>query len=264
MGLHSLALGMLIAACAAGQTLAPTGDLKFEVASFKPSPPDAVGRTAHPESGGTRYVGFDLPLKLYLTAAFQVDSEQIAGPAWLDTERYELNAKAPKPSTLEELHIMLQNLLIERMKLRYHIERKEMPAYVLSVVKRGPKNLTLHPDARGSDFSLERTVEQLIHVKWTAHCAPMSLLTSWLDQEVHTPVVDNTGLQGCWDFQMTFLIGPAPVPGKETQMINGVPVDTSGPRIFDALEEQLGLKLESKRAPVDTMVVDYAEQPDWD
>jgi uncharacterized protein (TIGR03435 family) len=75
---------------------------------------------------------------MYLAAAFQLRPEQITGPAWLDTERYELNAKAEKPSTLPELHIMLQNLLKDRMKLRYHIGKREMPAYLLVVGKNGP------------------------------------------------------------------------------------------------------------------------------
>ncbi len=92
----------------------------------------------------------------------------------------------------------------------------------------------------------------------------MDLLVFWLGQNVDQHVVNHTGLDGCWDFAMTFVRGTSPEPGKEMQMMNGVAVDTSGPRIFDALEEQLGLKLEIKRAMVETMVIDHAERPTED
>ncbi len=266
MGLRRSAPFLLIAGLATGQALAPTGDLKFEVASLKPSAPDSNEYPgAHPTSGGTRYIGSREPLRVYLSAAYQLKPDQIAGgPGWLDTERYDLNAEAAKPSTLNELHAMLGNLLGERMKLRYHMDKRQAQAYVLTAKKDAANKLKLHPDARGADFLLEQTLEQSIHVKWTAHCASMDLLVFWLGQNVELSVVNDTGLDGCWDFGMTFVRGAPPEPGKEMRMINGTLVDTSGPRIFDALEEQLGLKLEIKRAMVDTMVIDYAERPDQD
>jgi uncharacterized protein (TIGR03435 family) len=260
-----VAVALMTAGLAAGQTLAPTSDLKFEVASFKPSPPDAGTRSGRPGSGGTRYLGSALELKMYLAAAFQLRPEQITGPAWLDTERYELNAKAEKPSTLQELHSMLQNLLKERMELRYHIGKREMPAYILMRGTNGPKNLNPRPEARGSDFLLNRIVEQPFHIKWAAHCASMDLLTFWLDQYLDRPVINSSGLDGCWDFEMSFLDNPPKDASKEGQANNRVPViDAPGPTIFDALEEQLGLKLNSRRAMVDTMVIDYAERPTED
>jgi uncharacterized protein (TIGR03435 family) len=87
-----------------------------------------------------------LPLRSYLYVAYQVKEEQIAGgPAWVDIDHYDLNAEAEKPSSIEELHTMLQNILTERFKLRFHHEVKEMSAYVLTVDKEGPKNLKPHP-----------------------------------------------------------------------------------------------------------------------
>lgn len=211
---------------------------------------------------GTRYVGTNLDLRTYLMTAFQVRPEQIVGgPAWLRTERYNLNAKAGKPSTLDQLHTMLQNLLIERMKLRYHIEKKEMAAEVLSVAKNGPKSLKPHPDATGTDFFLDQEMPQLAHVRLAAHCASMDFMAFRLSQALNGPVVNQTGLAGCFDFELKYVQGPPPAPGKEVVIVNGVSLDLSGPRIYDALEEQLGLKLESKRAPVNTMVIDYAEKP---
>lgn len=250
-----IALLLLIAGFAAGQTLAPTGDLQFEVASFKPTPPAVTVRMGRPDEGGMRYIASGVDLKMYLAAAFQVRSDQISGPAWLDWERWELNARAGKPSTLGEMHIMLQNLLIERMKLRYHVEKKEMQAYVPTVAKNGPKNMKAHPNGAGSEL-MDREAPQAFHAKWTAHCGSMDLTTSWLSQEVDRPVVDQTGLKECFDFELNCVGNPPPQAVKQ-----GAAPDISGPLIFEALEEQLGLKLEGKRAPVNMMVIDYAERP---
>jgi uncharacterized protein (TIGR03435 family) len=263
MGLKGPALLLFTAGLAAGQTLAPTGDLKFEVASFKPTSHSAADSySLQPTSGGTRYVGTNLALNTYVFAAFQVRLDLTAGnPDWLGTERYDLNAVAERPSTLDQLHIMLQNLLIDRMKLRYHLRQKEMPAPVLSVAKKGPKNLTPHPLATGTDFLLDEEYLQASRVEWTAHCSSMDLLAFRISRLLRETVVNETGLSGCFDFGLKFVTGPSPEPGKG---VNGIPTDFSGPQIFDALEAQLGLKLEQKKARVEIMVIDHAERPTED
>src|SRR5262245_62053672 len=102
--------------------------LKFEVASFKPSPPGIRGGGIRPAPGGERYVGSNITLKMLIAVAYGVKSDQITGgPGWIDADRYEMNAKAEKATSLEELHVMLQNLLAERFNLRFHRETKELP-----------------------------------------------------------------------------------------------------------------------------------------
>jgi uncharacterized protein (TIGR03435 family) len=256
-----LRFAFTIAGLAAGQAFAPTGSLMFEVASVKPSQPGTTGGVVRPAPGGRRYVGSNLPLRSYLYVAYQVKEEQITGgPAWVDTELYDLNAEAEKPTNIEELHIMLQNILTERFKLQFHFEKKENSAYVLSVDKDGPKNLKPHPSPSGGDVLLDQVSEGLVHDKWTAHCASINFfvwrLSGWFDR----PIINQTALDGCFDFELSFT-RELPSGVQEGQLFNGTPIDTYGPTIYQAFQKQLGLKLEAKRAPVDTMVIDHAERP---
>jgi uncharacterized protein (TIGR03435 family) len=253
-------IALTIAGLAMGQAFAPTGSSTFEVASIKPTTPGAPDGGVHPAPGGMRYVGNNWMLRNYLSVAYQVKPEQIAGgPGWLDTEPYDLNAEAEKPSSIEELHIMLQNLLSERFKLRFHHETKEMSAYVLTVDKGGPKNLKVHPSPGGGDLNINKDVEQFLHERWSAHCASMDYFTFVLAPIFDRPVLNQTGVQGCFDFELKFT-RELPPGFKEGQLFNGTPIDTYGPTIYQALQGELGLKLESKKAPVETLVIDHAEK----
>jgi uncharacterized protein (TIGR03435 family) len=250
-------LTLVFATSAGAQTFAPTGPLTFEVASIKRSPANALPGEINPAPGGRRYVGVQT-LRSYLYVAYQVRPEQIVGgPGWVDSELYDLNAEAEKPSSIEDLHIMLQNLLTERFKLRFHYDAKEMQAYVLTVDKNGPKNLKAHPNPTGGDVSLQRTVDQVVHEKWTAHCASMDFFvwrfSAWLEQ----PMVNQTGFNGCFDFDLTFTREP-----RVGTPLREVPegTDTSGPTIYQAMLRQLGLRFESKKAPVQTMAINHAER----
>jgi uncharacterized protein (TIGR03435 family) len=251
---------------AAGQAFAPTGSLTFEVASIKPSTPGEAYVGIHPTPGGQRYVAAGSPLRDYLYVAYQVRPDQITGgPGWVETELYDMNAEADRPSSIEDLHIMLQNLLTERFKLRFHYETKEMPAYVLTLDRGGPKNLKVHPNASGGDVILDRTTDPLGAEKWSAHCASMNFfiwrLSPWFDR----PFVNQTNLNGCFDFELTFTREqPAVSQGNAAQgnaPNDPAPITASGPPIFDALRNQLGLRLEAKRGPVATLVIDHAERP---
>jgi uncharacterized protein (TIGR03435 family) len=254
-----LAIALTAAGLLAGQAFAPTGSLTFEVAAIRPSKPDTPGGGVRP-AGDRRYVGTNVSLRGYLYVAYQVKAEQIAGgPAWVDTESYDLNAEAEKPSSIEELHIMLQNILTERFKLRLHHEVKEMSAYVLAVDKDGPKNLKPHPGAAGGDVILDQATEQLLHDKWTAHCASMDFFTWRLSGMFDRPIINQTNLDGCFDFEIAFT-RELPRGMQEGQLFNGAPIDTYGPTIYQALQKQLGLKLEARKAPVDTLVIDHAER----
>lgn len=259
----NLAIALLATGISLGQTFAPTGSAMFEVASVKPSKPGSQEGWLHPAPGGQRYVGVSWPLRKYLSVAYQVKAEQIVGgPGWMDTDFYDLNAEAAKPSTIVELHIMLQNLLTERFKLRFHRETKELQAYTLTVDKGGTKNLKIHPNPGGGDLNFQQNGEQL-HAVWSANCATMDYFAFVLAGSLDRPVINQTGIAGCFDFEFRFT-WPLPPGMKEGQIVNGAPIDTSGPTVYQALEGQLGLKLEAKRAPVETMVIDHAERPSED
>jgi uncharacterized protein (TIGR03435 family) len=102
--------------------------LKFEVASVKPSPTEARGGMARPELGCLRYRGTNLRVKLYISSAYRIKADQVVGaPEWVDTDRFDIEAHAEKPSSLEELNFMTRTLLAERFHLKFHFETKEMP-----------------------------------------------------------------------------------------------------------------------------------------
>jgi uncharacterized protein (TIGR03435 family) len=256
----------LLPVIAPGQAFAPTGPLTFEVASIKPSPPGEAYVGIHPTPGGQRYVAAGSPLKDYLYVAYQVRPEQITGgPGWVETELYDMNAEADRPSRIEDLHIMLQNLLTERFKLRFHYETKEMPAYVLTLDKGGPKNLKVHPNASGGDVILDRTTEQLGPEKWSAHCASMNFFIWRLSPWFERPFVNQTNLDGCFDFELTFTREQPLAASQENSAPGNAPsgpagIATSGPTLFEALRDQVGLRLEAKKGPVVTLVIDHAER----
>jgi uncharacterized protein (TIGR03435 family) len=98
---------------------------KFEVASIKPSQPGQTRYGIRPAPGGERYLASNVSLKIMITVAYRVRAEQVSGgPAWMDTEGFDMNAKAERPSSMEELHAMLQDLLADRFKLRFHRESR--------------------------------------------------------------------------------------------------------------------------------------------
>jgi uncharacterized protein (TIGR03435 family) len=257
--MRCLVVALIMMALADGQAFAPTGAVKFEVGTIKPTAPDNTGWGVFPTYGGKRYIGSGMTLKGYLVVAYQVKAEQIrGGPVWADDEPFDLNAEAEKSSSLEDLHIMLQNLLTEQFKLQFHYETKVMRAHILMEDKNGQKNLTLHPRANGGDVILDQVTDQ-VHEKWYAHCASLNFFSWRLSQLLDLPVVNQTGLDGCFNFEISFT-RELPLTVQETK-INGVPVDPDGPTIHHALPQQLGLKLEEQKAPVETMVIDHAERP---
>jgi uncharacterized protein (TIGR03435 family) len=236
-----------------------TKTLKFEVASIKATTADGPGGGIRPAQGGERYIATGMPLRGLMMVAYRIKPEQIVGgPSWINTDRWDMNAKAEKPSTPDELHLMLQDLLAERFQLKFHRDTKELPVYVLSVDK-SPK-MTPHEAASAGDPWIDQSIERIVKVKMSAKFAPMEYFAWRLSQVLDRPVVDRTGLQGGFDFEFSFTrdlpLGIAP-----GAMLNGEPIDTSGPSIFTALKQQLGLKLEAQKGPVETLVIDKVEKP---
>jgi uncharacterized protein (TIGR03435 family) len=112
----------------------------FEVASIKPYKPGSIGGGLRPLPGGQTYVAGDVPLGLMIKFMYEITDNQIVGaPNWVDTEFWDVVAKAARPSTRDQLHEMFRTLLVDRFKLQFHHEMKEMRAYVLTADKGGPK-----------------------------------------------------------------------------------------------------------------------------
>jgi len=221
----------------------------FEVASIRPDQSEDRGSSSQNMTPGGRLVERNVSPKMLIVSAFGVAGFQIqGGPGWMDTDRYDIQAKADTPGQLsvDELKEPLQNLLADRFALKYHRETKELSEYSLVVAKTGPK-LTLNTgDDHGSTEVHRQSGHVTIAVRKTSmvHCAMI------LAGQLGRTVVDNTGLTGEYDFTLEW--SPEPTP------------DSSDPSIIAALQEQLGLKLESTKGPVEVIVIDHLEKPSED
>ncbi|MGA7238917.1 MAG: TIGR03435 family protein [Bryobacteraceae bacterium] len=252
----------LLGALAFAQEPPADPNLKFEVATMKTSPPgqERTGPCGiRPQPGGQSYSADCMSLKGFLTVIYRIKPDQVTGgPAWADSDRFEMRGKAEKSSSADELHVMLRNLLLERFKLQYHFEKKELPIYALTVDKGGPK-LTPHEAKNAGDPWIDQTQAQFLHMKMVATFCPLEYLAFRLGQMMDRPVVDMTGLKGGYDFTLEFTRElPPNIP--ETAQINGSPIDTSGLTVYEAVQKQLGLKLERQKGPAPILVIDRAEK----
>jgi len=229
-------------------------NLQFEVASIRPSNPDAPLGSIKPAAGGDGYTVQGEPVRLMISLMFRIPERQIKGPDWIEKDRFDIVAKANKKYTVDELHAMYQNLLIDRFKLKYHLETKEANAYVLTVDKGG---LKMVPDDKPEDFSIPWIPQGYGSVKGTR--VPIPYLCWQLGQilqDDERPVVDATGLKDKYDFTLIWL------PGNADQFRDKLPPDVfDSPVIFSAVRDQLGLKLTAQKGPVTYFVVDHIERP---
>jgi uncharacterized protein (TIGR03435 family) len=253
-----LIAGLLAAQTAANQMPGHVSpDLRFEVATIKPSKPQDFGGI-RPAAGGQRYEALNCTLKLMIQVAYRVKPDQIVGPASLD-DRFDVIGQAERPSNIDELHVMLVNLLLDRFHMRFHKEKRDMPFYALTVADAGPK-MTPHNAANAGDVWIDEQVENILQEKMGAAAVPMEYLAFRLSMAMDRPVVDLTNLQGGYDFKLDFTRDPPPGIDENTRL-NGQPLDASGPTVFAAVKQQLGLELKPRKGPVDVIVVDHIEKP---
>ena len=252
----------LVIALANAQTAAPDKSaLRFEVATIRPSHSSDGPSGIRPAPGGERYTASHVTLKLFLSVAYRVRTEQvIGGPQWVASDAYDMNAKAERPSSLEELHVMLQNLLADQFKLQLRREPKEMSIYALVVDKDGPK-LKPHEARDAGEPWIDVAFSPFPHATWHAQFAPMDYFAWRLSNILDRPVVDQTNLKGGYDFDLSFAADLPPALQRPGALLNGEPIDTSGPPIFDAIRKQLGLRLDREKGPADTLVIEHAEKP---
>jgi uncharacterized protein (TIGR03435 family) len=236
----------------------------FEVASVKPSPSTSGRMTMKSDPGRISYT--NITLKRVLLSAYDVKSYQISGPDWLETLRFDITAKVPEGASKEQILSMMQNLLATRFKMAVHRESKELPIYALLVAKNGPKIKPVSAESPGEEelagmkanegkdgfpvLSLQAPA-LIIETRngrgrITAKEVPIARLADVLFGEVGRPVFDMTGLAGNYSFVFYF----APEGSA----------DTSEPSIFAALQEQIGLRLEARKGPVELLVIDHAEK----
>jgi uncharacterized protein (TIGR03435 family) len=191
----------------------------------------------------------DVSVQTCIKWAYGVQDNQISGPAWIQSEHYDIIAKADKPSTDEQMKLMMQSLLDDRFKLSFHHQSKELKAFVLTVAKGGAKvSPAAAPDAKPyRQNSANGTVAKSITIQEFA---------DFISGPLQMPVVDETSLPGRYDFTIDF----TPYLPDPTHNMDGTKPDTTG-ILMAALEGELGLKMESRKTQVDVMVVDHVEKP---
>jgi uncharacterized protein (TIGR03435 family) len=265
MNRTSVVVTMVLFAARAGFCQIPAGapESGFEVASIKPSDPAATGSQVDVSPGGV-FTAKNITLKDLVQLAYELrDSELSGGPGWLDTQRYDIVAKGNVAGVSDDemrkltaerrdavkarFLLQVQMLLAERFQLKVHRETKELPVYALSVAKNGPKMKTAGDDDATHNLSMRRGAAGNAEITGTS--VPLANLARTLSDVVGRSVRDKTGLKGNYDFKMTF------TPDVGLQGAAG-----DGPSIFTALQEQLGLRLESEKGPVEVLVVDSAQK----
>jgi uncharacterized protein (TIGR03435 family) len=228
------------------------GKIEFEVASIKPAAPGRDGGRVRTLPGGQTFTASNVALKNLIMTAYSLRADQVSGgPGWVNSDGYDIEAKANRPSSPDELMLMLQTLLTDRFKLILRDDKKVQPVYALALEKAGPNMKQNKNRSEPLFFPVG-----LGH--YTASNVSMSYLAWSLGRfsDVGRVVVDKTGLSGGYDFELQFTPEQnAPNPQ------DAVPPD-SGPSLFTAVREQLGLRLESTKEPVDFFTIDHAERPE--
>ena len=256
-----------------------------------------AGGPGTPSPGQITYT--NVSLKNVIMNAYNVKGYQISGPSWLDSERFDIVAKIPPGATREEFRLMLQNLLAERFKLALHHDTKELPVYALVVGKNGLKMKesakedpaaapAAGPDAGPPQIKMGKdgmpqlpagnrpgTMMMMSAGKMKMQSTRQSIggLTDMLSNQLGRPVIDETKLTALYDFTLEFAPGDGIIMAGHAGAMPAPPADggfggpsaggsddQGGPTLVTAVQEQLGLKLESKKGPVDMLVIDKLEK----
>lgn len=268
LGLAALAAtGSVLHLRAQSAQPAPAAAPQFEAASIKPGDPASPGTQMMITPGG-RFGAKNASLRALIRYAYDVRDNQISGgPNWLDSAKWDIEAKPEAPVNAgpgndNPLRRMVQSLLAERFKLALHRERKEQQVYALVIAKGGPKFKETEgntgPGGGGRGKGMTRFSRGALNGNGTT----MEMLAQLLSNTLGRSVLDKTGLTGGYDIKLEW------TPDESEMMMKGpdggaaapTPPDSSGPSLFSALQEQLGLKLESTKGPVEILVIDRAEK----
>jgi len=286
---HRLLLAAASWTVAAAQSPAPS----FEVVSIKPNHADD-GRVMVRIAPGGRFEAHNVTVRFLLQDAYGVKDSQIVGaPGWIDSEHFNIDAKAEDSSAGDgskggqskldrdkqqaQFRLMLQAMLADRFKLALHHDTKELSEYALVVAKNGPKlkettAQAMDPASAGPpprmspDAPMPKgSIRMMGRGDLTVAGVGLTQFADVLSRQIGQIVVDKTGLKSEYDFTLKWT--PDEGHGAMFRGAGGPPSDgapppdAAGPSIFTALQEQLGLKLESQKGPVDVLVIDHLEKP---
>jgi uncharacterized protein (TIGR03435 family) len=256
----------------------------FEVASIKPSKSDEQGTYLRRQPGGL-YRATNAQVRALIASAYLNEfppkgGRIFGGPGWIDREHFDIEAKAEGNPSREEVNLMAQSLLEDRFKLVVHRETRQLPIYALvrsKAGRTGPQLVEHSDSSKCTDPAAGPPSAPHPGEAMPAFCGgffmipgagalresgngiTMDMMVQFLTQSLDRTVLDRTGLGGVFDFTLEFApeLGPAFQPGA-----NATASDPSAPpSIFTAIQEQLGLKLEPRKGPVDVVVIDHVERP---
>ncbi len=219
----------------------------FEAATIKPSV-DRPGHSGwHSQTASIQLTGHTL--QSLIRVAYGVNEHQvIGGPKWMTVDRFDVNARTAGPSNEAEMLKMLQTMLGERFQLKFHKESRVFPGYALVVAKGGMK---VQPSENPNGSSSQGSRGKLV-VKGLS----MRQLAEKLTRQLEMPVSDDTGIDKVFDFTLEW----SPEEQKALNPNEPAP-GASGPTLFTALQDTLGLRLEAKKVSMDVFVIDSAEKP---
>ena len=289
--MHRVAWKLAVLCWVAGAQTVPD-KTAFEAASVKPAAPRPAGlamlseKKGGPGTASPGQVNFtNMPLRDLLLEAYGIKAFQLQAPRWLDEQRYDISAKIAPSATREQYRNMLQQLLAERFQIASHRETREMAAYALTVPKGGPK---LRASATGDSVTDAADTVSVLRLaaagfptlapgvtegnrmimingrlKMTFRRQPVSSLLEVLTAACGRPVVDVTGLTEKYDFTLEFTPDNVRAAGAPPPT-EGAPAATlpedGGPTVYSAVQDQLGLKLEARKLPVEVLVIDRLEK----
>ncbi len=266
----------------------PIFSQQFEVASIKVHPPPTtlIGIT----NRGGRFSATGFSLKMLIGRGYAIPELRIiGGPNWIESERYDIEAKAPEGAPPNQLQPMIQNMLEDRFKLKAHKETRDQPVYELTVLRSGLKmklsadqtppvlvappplpnrgagqrgpipGLGAGPRPRGTQgFTISNG-----RFVFEGSASTLPAIINAIQQRVDRPIIDKTGLSGLFDIKLEWSPGveAPPLPFGPPPADAPPPPPGEGPTIFSALQEQLGLRLEGAKGPVDVLVIDSVQKP---
>jgi uncharacterized protein (TIGR03435 family) len=249
MGAQRSAAVLLVSSFLPAFGQAPT----FEAAEVKVNKSGEARMAVDFQPGG-RFVAHNVPMKILIGLAYGARPDAVKGPGWLDSARFDVVAKASPGAKADELRRMVQSLLAERFNLVVHTEQRESRGYALIQAKGGAKlqasdaalltdqRCTPAPGTQGRGHFVCRHMTMKIFAATLQEIAAL---------DIDVPVVDQTGITGVFDLKLDWTPHPAGAPATDA---------IEGPTVFEALENQLGLKLESRKLPLPVIVVDSVER----
>jgi uncharacterized protein (TIGR03435 family) len=221
---------------------------EFEVVSIKPNKTMSGSSQSTTNQGMLR--GTNLSLKSLIMRGYGIRSYQLEGPDWLDSEHFDISAKFPadfpkeREKSATAYQAMMQKMLADRFKLAVHRDQKSMAVYGLVVGKGGIKFKEVPPGHSSSNSN---------NTHYVGTSISMDTFATFLSGQMELPVLDATGLKGTYDLKLDWITERQAQAKADSEPQAGQPIQ-------DALQDQLGLKVEHRKAPVDIVVVDHAER----